>query len=247
MRAAKIGVSLPCRTGTARDQNSAPPGAKNPAQFSALCSAELSPRAVPTRSIVMPPPHPSRTGNLVMPHRSYRDLAVAVSVMALLIAPQTSNAQPSARAASPALSALGLTLEDLLDVRATTAGDLSADGHWLFATMSRPRTSMGVDYNRSFGDPTYVAPTKRESFIIDTRTGERVALFAEPRVIGASSWSPDGATLALLAQNTDDRFDITGSGAGASARIPPPCRSAHPAPASRRCSHRHRCHRCPVG
>lgn len=144
-----------------------------------------------------------------MPHRSYRDLAAAVSVMALLIAPQTSNAQPSARAASPALSALGLTLEDLLDVRATTAGDLSADGHWLFATMSRPRTSMGVDYNRSFGDPTYVAPTKRESFIIDTRTGERVALFAEPRVIGASSWSPDGATLALLAQNTDDRFDIT--------------------------------------
>ena len=144
-----------------------------------------------------------------MPNRSCRDLAAAVSVMALLIAPQTSGAQPSARAASPAPSAPGLTLEDLLDVRATTAGDLSANGHWLFATMSRPRTSMGVDYNRNFGDPTYVAPTKRESFIIDTRTGERVALFAEPRVIGASSWSPDGATLAVIAQNSDDRFDIT--------------------------------------
>lgn len=108
--------------------------------------------------------------------------------------------------AQPVSAALQTT--DLLDVRATSIGDLSTDGRWLFVTMTRPRTSMGIDYNRSFGDPTYAAPTRRESFVIDTRTGERTALFAEPRVLGNAAWSPDARVLAVLAQVADDRFDV---------------------------------------
>ncbi len=99
-------------------------------------------------------------------------------------------------------------LEDLLDTRNTALGAMSQDGQYVVALMSRARTSMGVDYNRSFGDPTYSAPTKRESWIIDTRTGAKSPLFAEPRVIGAQAWSPDGKTLAVAVQRDDDRYDL---------------------------------------
>jgi dipeptidyl aminopeptidase/acylaminoacyl peptidase len=113
------------------------------------------------------------------------------------------------RAQAPAgASGAPLAITDLLDVRSTSVGSLSADGRWLYATSTRPRTSMGVDYNRSFGDPTYAPPTRREAFVIDTRSGERIVLFPEPRVLGNAAWSPDGATLALLAQGSEDRFDL---------------------------------------
>lgn len=101
-----------------------------------------------------------------------------------------------------------LALDDLLDTRTTALGDVTADGQYAVAFMSRPRTSMGVDYNRSFGDPTYAAPTQRESWIVDTRTGEKTPLFSEPRVIGANAWSPDGRTLAVLVRRDEDRFDL---------------------------------------
>lgn len=105
-----------------------------------------------------------------------------------------------------------LSLDDLLDVRTTAAGALSDDGRWMLVTMSRPRTSMGVDYNRSFGDPTYTAPTRRESFIVDTHTGERTALFPDARLIGGSAWAPGGSTLAVLVHAgdpaVDDRYDV---------------------------------------
>ena len=113
----------------------------------------------------------------------------------------------AARAQTPAKSG-ALEISDLLDIRSTSIGDLSDDGRWLYVTMTRPRTSMGIDYNRSFGDPTYVAPGKRESFVIDTRSGERVPLFAEARVLGNAAWSPDGRTLAVLSQSADDRFEV---------------------------------------
>lgn len=128
--------------------------------------------------------------------------------MAALAAALVSAAGVPGLAAQPS----PLALEDLLDVRNTAAGALSHDGRWLVATMTRPRTSMGMDYQRSFGDPTYVAPQLRESFLIDTRTGARTPLFPTPRILGASEWAPDGNTLAVLAHAGDpvitDRFDV---------------------------------------
>lgn len=117
----------------------------------------------------------------------------------VLLAPVAAVAQPAPRA---------FNLDDLLDTRTTALGAMSADGQFVVALMSRARTSMGVDYNRSFGDPTYAAPTRRESWVIDTRSGEKTALFAEPRVVGAQAWSPDGKTLAVAVQRDDDRFDL---------------------------------------
>ena len=129
-----------------------------------------------------------------------------VLVGALLVA-STLQAQSSASSRTAAADS-GLSVSDLLDVRTASIGDVSGDGRWLFVTASRPRTSLGVDYNRTFGDATYAAPTKRESWIIDTRTGARVALFADARVLGAGAWSPDASTLAILTQLIDDRYDV---------------------------------------
>lgn len=101
-----------------------------------------------------------------------------------------------------------LTLDDLLDVRTTSLGALSDDGRWAVALMARPRLGMGVDYNRNFGDPTYASPARREAWVIDTRSGARTALFAEPRALGPMAWSPDGSTLAVLVQRADDQHDV---------------------------------------
>ncbi|AMW04256.1 hypothetical protein GEMMAAP_04175 [Gemmatimonas phototrophica] len=99
-------------------------------------------------------------------------------------------------------------LDDLLDIRTTTLSALSDDGRFAVALMARPRSSMGIDYNRNFGDPTYAAPQRREAWVIDTRSGERIPLFTEPRVIGGTAWSPDAGVLAVLVQRQDDRFDV---------------------------------------
>lgn len=109
-------------------------------------------------------------------------------------------------AAQPARSPLAL--DDLLEVRSSTLGALSDDGRWAVALMGRPQLSLGIDYNRSFGDPTYAAPAKREAWIVDTRSGERTPLFGDPRVIGPLAWSPDASTLAVLVQRADDQFDV---------------------------------------
>ncbi|MCA0377080.1 MAG: prolyl oligopeptidase family serine peptidase [Gemmatimonadetes bacterium] len=130
--------------------------------------------------------------------RSARRLAALV-VATLTTAPLGAQGAPAAAT---------FTLEDLLDTRTTAMGDMTADGRHVVAFMARPRTSMGVDYNRSFGDPTYAAPTRRESVVIDTRTGVATPLFAEPRVIGATAWAPDGKRLAVLVQRDDDRYDV---------------------------------------
>jgi dipeptidyl aminopeptidase/acylaminoacyl peptidase len=119
------------------------------------------------------------------------------TVLALLAVPAALSAQGSP-----------LAIADLLEIRTVSIGDLSDNGQWLFATTARPGTSLGVDYNRSFGDPTYASPTRREAWIIDTRTGTRSALFAEPRVLGAGAWSPDGNTLAVLVQQSEDRYEL---------------------------------------
>jgi dipeptidyl aminopeptidase/acylaminoacyl peptidase len=101
-----------------------------------------------------------------------------------------------------------LSLNDLLDVRTTSLGALSDDGRWAVALMAQPRLSMGIDYNRNFGDPTYASPARREAWVIDTRNGARTALFTEPRAIGPMAWSPNGGTLAVLVQRTDDQYDV---------------------------------------
>ena len=94
------------------------------------------------------------------------------------------------------------SLDDVLDVRSATVGDLSDDGRWVVITTASLRDRLGADQSR-FGDPTYTAPSKAEVSVVDTRTGEARKLFADQRQARAFAWSPDGAQLAFLLREGD--------------------------------------------
>lgn len=95
------------------------------------------------------------------------------------------------------------TIEDVLGVRNVSLGDLSDDGRWAVITTSTLRDRVGID-NRRYGDPTYISPGTSEIAIVDTRTGERRALFPAPRQARGFTWSPDGAQLAFLLREGED-------------------------------------------
>ncbi len=90
------------------------------------------------------------------------------------------------------------TTDDLLDVKNITVADLSDDGRWVAATAGSLRDRIGID-NYRFGDPTYIAPSLAEVWIIDTQTEKTQKLFPDKRQVRALKWSPDGTRLALLA------------------------------------------------
>lgn len=56
------------------------------------------------------------------------------------------------------------TVDDMLDVAAPRAVDLSKDGRWLAATASTLRDRIGIDNSR-FGDPTYIAVRRPNSLV----------------------------------------------------------------------------------
>lgn len=88
------------------------------------------------------------------------------------------------------------TVDDMLDVVNFRGADLSEDGHWLAATASTLRDRIGID-NARFGDPTYVAPSLSDVYVIDTQTGNSRKLFPVKRQVRSLKWSPDGTRLAL--------------------------------------------------
>jgi dipeptidyl aminopeptidase/acylaminoacyl peptidase len=97
-----------------------------------------------------------------------------------------------------ATSPSAFTVDDLLDVANLNIADLSDDGRWLAATSATLRDRIGID-NYRFGDPTYIAPTASEVWIIETQTAKAQRLFPDKRQVRGLRWSPDGARLALLA------------------------------------------------
>lgn len=91
------------------------------------------------------------------------------------------------------------TAETSLDVSTWTIRDLSDDGAWLAATSQTRRDLLGVDHQRDM-DPTYLRPALMHHWVVNTATGERRAVFSEPRNGRAAAWSPDGRTLALVVE-----------------------------------------------
>ncbi|HZM91141.1 MAG TPA: prolyl oligopeptidase family serine peptidase [Blastocatellia bacterium] len=120
-------------------------------------------------------------------HRRIASLAITV-VLAL-----TSVSLPAtAQTASPLF-----TVDDMLDVANVNVADLSDDGRWLAVTSGSLRDRIGID-NRRFGDPTYIAPSLVDVWIIDTQTSKSQKLFQNKRQVRGLKWSPGGDRLALF-------------------------------------------------
>ena len=105
--------------------------------------------------------------------------------------------QTAAQAGSSAF-----TVDDLLDVTNVAIADLSDDGRWLAATSGSLRDRIGID-NHRFGDPTYIAPSLVDVWIIDTQTAKAQKLFQGKRQVRGLKWSPDGSRLALFVLKAD--------------------------------------------
>ncbi len=118
-------------------------------------------------------------------------LPPAIPALLLLIAlavPATLQAQATGT---------GFTIDDVLDVRNVSVGDVSEDGRWVILTTATLRDRIGADNSR-YGDPTYVAPGLARIEIVDTRSGQRQPLSATPVQARGFAFSPDGTRLAWV-------------------------------------------------
>ena len=119
--------------------------------------------------------------------RSLGSFAVAI-VLTLTLLPLQAMGQTSASL---------FTVDDLLDVANVNIADLSDDGRWLAATSASLRDRIGID-NHRFGDPTYIAPSVADVWIIDTLTAKSQKLFQTKQQVRGMKWSPDGSRLAMF-------------------------------------------------
>jgi dipeptidyl aminopeptidase/acylaminoacyl peptidase len=92
------------------------------------------------------------------------------------------------------------TVEDLFDVVNLGTVELSNDGRWVAATAGSLRNRIGID-NYRFGDPTYVAPSLSEVWIIDTQSGRKQQISTGKLQVRGLEWSPTGDRLAMLILN----------------------------------------------
>lgn len=130
-------------------------------------------------------------------HRSMIRQRIATFAIALALAVASLPLTVSAQSAKAAF-----TVDDLLDVANINIADLSDDGRWLAATSGSLRDRIGID-NHRFGDPTYVAPSLVDVWIIDTQTAKAKKLFQSKRQVRGLRWSPDGSRLALFVLKGD--------------------------------------------
>lgn len=93
-------------------------------------------------------------------------------------------------------------VDDLLDVANISIGDLSDDGRWVAATSLSLRYRIGID-NYRFGDPTYIAPSLYDIFVIDTQSGNAQKIFPGKLNVRGLKWSPDASRLALFIRKGD--------------------------------------------
>lgn len=110
--------------------------------------------------------------------------------------------QTAAKVNSSAAASSDFTINDLLDVANINVAELSDDGRWIAATTGSLRDRIGID-NRRFGDPTYVAPSLVDVWIIDTQSAKAQRLFPGKQQVRGLKWSPDGSRLALFVLKGD--------------------------------------------
>jgi dipeptidyl aminopeptidase/acylaminoacyl peptidase len=118
------------------------------------------------------------------------------------------NAQPNitfpnrAPTAAAATANDSLTIRDILDMKTVSVADLSSDGKWLAITVALRREGLGNDFSRD-GDPTYIRGNPVELLIVDTKSLAQRPVFKGKTVVRGTTWSPDGAKLAMFVVNNE--------------------------------------------
>lgn len=123
-------------------------------------------------------------------------LRIARPIVLLLLASTALRAQTVATDPATRL----FSAADALEINSFAIADVTEDGKWVALTQSVRRDAFGTDYRRD-GDPTYVRVTPTRLWSVDSRTGQRTAVFPDKRPVRGMRWSPDGSQLAFLAWN----------------------------------------------
>jgi dipeptidyl aminopeptidase/acylaminoacyl peptidase len=128
-------------------------------------------------------------------------LALTLAVSASAQQPNITfpNGAPTAAAATANDS---LTIRDILDMKTVSVADLSSDGKWLAITVAVRREALGNDFSRD-GDPTYLRGSPVELLVVDTKSLAQRPVFKGKTVIRGTTWSPDGAKLAMFVVNNE--------------------------------------------
>ena len=122
-----------------------------------------------------------------------------VASAAILVA----ASRPSSQALEP------FTAEDMLKVATAQVLDFSDDGRRVALSVRRLVDNAETDHRR-YNDPSYVAPSRVELLVVDTRTGATERPFSSLVNIRQGAWSRDGAKLALLTTTEDaERLPVT--------------------------------------
>jgi dipeptidyl aminopeptidase/acylaminoacyl peptidase len=109
----------------------------------------------------------------------------------------------AARPAAQAPSTTAFTAEDMLKVVSVRVLDLSDDGMRVAVALRRAIDNADTDNYRS-GDPTYMAPSRVQLQIIDTRSGAKQVPFKGLASVRQAAWSHDGKRLAVLVADNPD-------------------------------------------
>jgi hypothetical protein len=64
------------------------------------------------------------------------------------------------------------TVDDLLDLANPNVADVTADGKFAVVTSAALRDRLGVNNSR-YGDPSYIAPSVADVWVVETATGKR--------------------------------------------------------------------------
>jgi len=88
-------------------------------------------------------------------------------------------------------------IDDFFRVQSLTLADLTRDGEWLACTLSTPEDRLPQD-NFRYGDPTYIAPSRADVVVLNSRTRKQTRIFTAKQQVRSLKWSPDGSMLAMF-------------------------------------------------
>src|SRR5262245_28608068 len=97
------------------------------------------------------------------------------------------------------------TVDDLLDLTSANVADITGDGKFALVTSAALRDRLGVNNGR-YGDPSYIAPSVAEAWVVETATGKVQKLFPDKRQLRGFRWSPDGTKL-VFSMLRNGRFE----------------------------------------